>query len=68
MQQLRYGLVCSVLKITLDCQDSDSDHFILPLKRADVASLTKYYIVCCERGDYNFSLIGSNNACSDIRL
>ncbi len=23
-------------------------------------------LVCCERGDYNFSLIGSNNACSDI--
>ncbi len=23
-------------------------------------------LVCCERGDYNFSFIGSNNACSDI--
>ncbi len=23
-------------------------------------------LVYCERGDYNFSLIGSNNACSDI--
>ncbi len=35
------------------------------MPRADVASLTKY-IVCCERGDHNFSLIGSNNECSDI--
>ncbi len=25
-------------------------------------------LVCCERGDYNFCLIGSNNASSDINF